>query len=424
MRPSLGIVSMLIALATLLPAQTRTSLGDLSFVAPAGWSVASDNGATMLTPRDLQPGRSCFVIINPPEMLAGDFPSWFNNKWQSVLRSGSKVVQSSQPQRQAGAGPDSDGVFASAVLQDSQQRTFWVILFGIRVAQRAFPLLWMVNSEQLIGKYQPTVQQLMGSLKLLPLTANNGTVSGGVAGRNATPTGGGPGQNTAGGPRGRSSAPPDTPPPKDRLSGLYVGLKIKGGYNYGVSKDYMVFFPNGRVAWFLPAEGLLDFDVARSQRDDADWWGSYEMRGDAFHIRWATGLEYDGRRNPDGNLVISGTTYVLRTGGVDGRTLSGTYRPENSGSDPSTDVTFYPDGRFDDRGVRGVVGQIDLSNERDAKVPTHAGSGRYRIARNSIVFEYTDGRREQLSFYIPDDDGSSTPPLIVINTYSVVRVPS
>jgi hypothetical protein len=38
------------------------------------------------------------------------------------------------------------------------------------------------------------------------------------------------------------------------------------------------------------------------------------------------------------------------------------------------------------------------------------------------VFEYTDGRKEQLSFYIPDDDGSTTPKQLVINTFSVVRV--
>ena len=58
------------------------------------------------------------------------------------------------------------------------------------------------------------------------------------------------------------------------------------------------------------------------------------------------------------------------------------------------------------------------------KVPTNAGSGRYRIAKHSIVFQYPDGRREQPSFYVPDDDGGSSPPTLVINTFGVVRVSS
>src|SRR4029077_3538946 len=173
-RPRFTTIAMFVAVATVAAAQTRTSLADLSFEAPTGWSVTQDNGSVKLTPRGIQAGGHCFVMLTPPEMLSGDFPSWYNNKWQSVLRI-AKVVQSSQPVHQVSSGSDNDAISASAVLQDPQQRTFWVILFGIRVGQRAFPLLWMANSQELLAKYQPAVQQLMGSLKLQPTTTNNGS---------------------------------------------------------------------------------------------------------------------------------------------------------------------------------------------------------------------------------------------------------
>jgi len=89
--------------------------------------------------------------------------------------------------------------------------------------------------------------------------------------------------------------------------------------------------------------------------------------------------------------------------------------------DPSMDVTFYPGGRFDDRGIRKVVGMWDLQTGK-AIVPSDGGTGRYRVARNSIVFEYDDGRREQLSFYVPDDDGGNTPKLLVIHTFGLQRL--
>lgn len=202
---------------------------------------------------------------------------------------------------------------------------------------------------------------------------------------------------------------------------MYLTLKNKGGMSVGVSKDFMIFFPDGQVFWHLPEEGLLDFNAAESHRTWNEFWGHYEMQGTRLHVTFNTGPDYSGIKNGDGALLIGGYTYVHQTSGPDGRTLSGTYRAYNLGQDPSRDVTFYPDGRFEDKGIRAVVGALDVGEGR-AKVPTGPGGGRYHVAHYSIVFEYTDGRREQLSFYVPDDDGSTTPKQLVINTFNVLRV--
>ena len=289
----------------------------------------------------------------------------------------------------------------------------WFRIYTARWSDRGQAFILAANAPDIFQRFTPVADAMMRRIEVPQLD-----------GVQSSPT-------TTGQPQSPAAREPTPPGAKagavsgsaGPINGLYEGLKVKGGFSYGVSKDYMVFFPNGRVFWKLPEEGLLDFDVARYEREMPEFWGQFQVKGDSIHIKWAGGLEYNGRRKSDGKLEINGTTYVSLTSGADGRTLSGTYRPQYSGSNPSSDVTFYPDGRFDDRGVRVVVGQLDLMYGRP-KVPTHAGSGHYRISRNSIVFEYTDGRREQLSFYVPDDKSSSTPPLIVIHTYSVVRVPN
>jgi hypothetical protein len=213
--------------------------------------------------------------------------------------------------------------------------------------------------------------------------------------------------------------PANTSPPPTSISGVYLTLKASGGYNYGATRDYIVFFADGHAYWHLPAEGLLGFDAARSQREEPAFWGTYEVKGDHVTLHWAGGQPMSGTRNANGTLLLNSLTYVLQSSGVEGQTLDGTYRPDNARDRPDYDVTFHPDGTFEDRGVRTVAGQIDFAYGR-AKVPAGPGKGKYQIAQYSIRFEYDDGRMEQLSFYIPEERGK-TPPVIVINTFSISR---
>ncbi len=380
----------------------------LPYQVPDGWDRSQDpsTGLISISPRGLPFGRVCVITVFNPE-AASSTAEAFHDEILKRAASNARVLEA--PQR------GSVGGFAVSAIHQLLPNgiQMWFRIYTARWSDRGQAFILAANAPDVAKRFAPVADAMMSRIAVPQLTVAPSAPTSPVQ----PPTS--PSRRSPR-PRAGAGAAAST---AGSLNGLYAGLKIKGGFNYGVSKDYMVFFPNGRVFWRLPDEGLLDFDVARSEREMPEFWGHYQMKGDNFHIQWAGGLEYNGRRKSDGNLDISGTNYVSCTSGIDDQTLSGTYRPEYSGADPSHDVTFYPDGRFDDRGVRVVVGQLDLMYGRP-KVPTHAGSGRYRIARNSIVFEYTDGRREQLSFYIPDDDGSSTPPLIVIHTYSVVRVPN
>jgi hypothetical protein len=165
-------VGALVCIAVSAAAQTPTSFGDLSFLTPAGWLATQDSGAIKLTPGDLKSGEMCVVILKPTQEFSGDLPSWVDSQWQSVLRMGTKVIQSTPPTRQGRGDSDSEQISASAALQDTQQRPFFVALFGIRLGQRVFPLLWVGNSWELVARYRPVLNQLGRSVKVVLADGN------------------------------------------------------------------------------------------------------------------------------------------------------------------------------------------------------------------------------------------------------------
>lgn len=371
----------------LAPNAVDAATTSLSYETPAGWSRSEDpkTGTVTLTPGDVPKGAVCAVLIFPAQGESRP-PDAFH---EDVVR---QVASSGRLLDAQDAG--TLGGFRVSVLrvQMANGIPFTYRVYSARWADRGQAVGLSASSSEIAESYAPAVDAMISKV----------TVPGAAVAR-ATPSA------TAAAPKGA-------------LSGVYLTLKASGGFDYGASKDFIVFFPDGSAFWHLPAEGLLDFDTAASRKESPDFWGRYETKGDAIAIHWATGPQYGGKRQKNGTLLLNGSTYVLQSSGPDGQTLNGTYRPENTSTSDCCDVTFHDDGTFEDRGVRTVAGVLDLSYGR-SKVPTGPGRGRYRIAQNSIVFEYADGRREQLSFYIPDADGGRTPRVIVINTFSIVRRP-
>ncbi|MFN2572117.1 MAG: hypothetical protein ABR537_11005 [Gemmatimonadales bacterium] len=374
---------MMLLLTALLVAQ-------LPYDVPPGWDRTQDpqSGIVTLTPRGLANGHVVVLRVVPPVTFAGSAAE-FHNEIVRRASTGARLLE--QPV------PGSEGGFLATTVHQLMPAgiALWFRVYTARWEDRAETILLVANTPDDAAKFSLIADSMVAHITVPHAAA-------------ATPAPAAPAAAAA-------------PLVAGQIEGVYVTLKNKSGYGFGVSKDYMVFFRNGEVLWHLPEEGLLNYDQAHSHQEWKDFWGRYAPQGARFHLTFNTGPDYSGMRNRDGSLLIGGYTYVRQSSGADGRTLSGTYRPYNVGADPSRDVTFYPDGRFEDRGIRGAVGALDLAYGR-AKVPTGPGRGRYRIAQYSIVFEYSDGRREQLSFYVPDDDGGTTPKQLVINTFSVVRV--
>jgi len=372
-----------------LPAQAAKP--SLSYDVPAGWSRAEDpnTGVVSLSPRGLPQGSVCILLVFPA-VAATQPPDEFHlNALREAAASG-KLLDA-QPAGTVGA-------FQVGMLrvQMANGLPFTFRIYSSRWADRGQIFGLSASSPEIAERFRPVLDAMMSRI----------SVPGAAMPARAAPTPAPKGPAVSG---------------KGALAGVYVTLKAKGGFNFGASKDYITLFPDGRAYWHFPDEGLLGFDVDQEERESPDFFGRYEVTGDEVAIHWATGPQYGGKRQRNGILLLNGYGYVPISSGPDGQTLSGTYRPDNTKTSDCCDVTFHPDGRFEDRGVRTVAGALDLAYGR-AKVPVGPGTGRYRIAQDSIVFEYDDGRREQLSFYIPDADGSKAPPLLVIHTYSIVRL--
>ena len=77
-------------------------------------------------------------------------------------------------------------------------------------------------------------------------------------------------------------------------------------------------------------------------------------------------------------------------------------------------VSFGSDGTFIDHGTgpdKGVLFEID-----QFKQPTGPGDGRYRINKNTIELNYSDGRVVRTSFGIAArEEGTGSPRWIAIN---------
>jgi len=382
-----AIVTVLLAFASGAPAQTPTTIGDVKFDTPAGWSAARDAGTMKLTPRDLPAGSTCVVILKPAEALTGDFSAWFNEKWHAVLNIGTKIVQRSEPKHKADTDPNQDSIFASAVVQDAQQKPVWLLLFGIRVGHRAFPILWMANSQQLLGQYQPAVLQVVGSLKMKAATADSSVApSTGDATLVDNPTGR---TNTG----GNSAVPPDTPPQADRLSGVYAGFFMGHGFgSSGFEMNAFVFYPDG-TAMYLPEKGLDGYNLAAHIRAGLDglMYGTYEYHEDGR-------LTYTAHNGVGRDMLVdtSASEPGLKFARVchcnDAR-FSGTYY---WGSKLKT-LTFLPDGRFIDHGAMQDAFEYSFPNQPGLTKP---GTGTYRVANYTIFLNYSDGRKVRHSFVV------------------------
>ena len=398
-------ILLLLVFATTGRAQTATAAA-LSYDVPQGWSRTADprNGTVALRPPGMVSGGVCVLTVFQSEPFTGSAAEFHR---AVVRRAGTNARQLAVPQE------SSVGQFLVTTLHQMMPNglELWHRVYTARWSDRGQVFVLSANRPSVTKTFVPVADAMIERIAI-PTTS--------VASAPAEPEPSSP------------SVPPSNATSKTStastgaLDGVYLTLKYKmgasiGGFGYGVYKDYMVFFPDGRVLWHLPDEGLLNFDVARAQREWGDFWGHYEMHGDGINVVFATGPSYSGRRSADGKVVLGGSTYLRQTSGPDGRSLSGTYRAYNLGTNPQWDITFYSDGRFVDKGIRNVVGVMHVADPTK-QLPYGPGTGRYHIGQYSIVFEYTDGRREQLSFYVPGDNASSTPGQLVINTFSVVRV--
>lgn len=229
-------------------------------------------------------------------------------------------------------------------------------------------------------------------------------------------------------------------PGRGGLSGIYEGMRrqvVAPGQGSGVAhgitwtpqRDWMTFFPDGRVHLAKPPEGLaVPFDWERECAASPAWCATYTVRGDEVRIRWLSGAERVLRRQADGSLRTPDRLDYVRYDPLDGRRLEGRYdilwkRPYQTVS-----IRFGRDGRFSERNVLANIGWRTLERVRDPALDrmmsVPEGSGSYAFRANTLELRYDDGRVMRIVASIPHVEvGKAVPEEIHLSGHDFRRVP-
>jgi hypothetical protein len=189
---------------------------------------------------------------------------------------------------------------------------------------------------------------------------------------------------------------------------------------------YWCFFPDGRVYYSMPTEGLDNFNYDYVKGMNALWCCTYKLKGDDGTITWGTGGTTVGFRRSGRTLLIGrdSDAYDLLAP-CNGLALEGTYRREDWQDEisPKEGITFSRDGTFVDEGFLGGAITTWWWADRglvDAKFPP--GNGTYRVVSNSLVLLYTDGRKVRANFHLADQATKDNVTGFLISTRRFVKV--
>jgi hypothetical protein len=232
--------------------------------------------------------------------------------------------------------------------------------------------------------------------------------------------------------RDPSAVPPA--PGRGALSGLYTGVirnvTLPGpgasGLSWTPQRDWMTFFPDGRVFLGLPPTGTSQgFDWAAECTMRPSWCATYTVQGNRVTFRWLSGATRVLTRR-DGMLWTEDESNYLPLPSLDGLRLEGRYAvPWKEQSGPVR-IAFTRDGQFLEEGLLDGIGW-NRSDESDAARRIRdlpRGSGTYEIRNNTLSLRYRDGRVIHVNMYVfPEELAKRQPAEIHINAFGFRRMP-
>jgi hypothetical protein len=170
--------------------------------------------------------------------------------------------------------------------------------------------------------------------------------------------------------------------------GLSSGLNIYG--DFGKKISLLTVYSDGKLNTLsvLPDMGFNEFDRETDREVKKDYWANYNLQTGKATFYGATSRVVDFTYS--NNKVYYGGNEYTKLSAVDGLKLSGIYTADNSpaavttfGYEPT--ITFYADGRFEDRTALYYVNSIDPKFKKP-------GNGKYTINNYTIELLYDDGR--------------------------------
>jgi uncharacterized protein (DUF2141 family) len=206
------------------------------------------------------------------------------------------------------------------------------------------------------------------------------------------------------------------------------GVEDAGGITWTPQRDWMTFFPDGRVHLAKPPHGLaVPFDWEGECSAAPAWCATYSVRGDEVRIRWLTGSERVLHVQSDGSLRTTDRLDYLRHDPLNGRRLEGRYLVPWKQPYQTVAIEFTRDGRFSEENLLDNIGWMTLEKHHDpavaALVAVPRGSGTYSLRDNTLELRYADGRVARIVAYVfPQELRKTMPDEIYISGHDFRRV--
>ena len=370
-----------------------------------GWKRADKDDTVVLTPRDLPAGMTCSFTLLGGVPFDGLVKDQMAAEWKAYEALGTMAGDSGTTID--GEGGPVEVAARAGRIDNTGKNSAYILIFVVKANQRVERMAFVAGSPEAMQKYAGEVAGMM------------------------------------------TRATYRAPKPPEPLRGVCFGLAQVKTH---LEPECWIFLPDGVVFQGFPYGGPAELDLAVQVRHRRGAVGTYKsdgedvlvtmkkekepMRFTASKGAWAAAVTWkfqDRRSGVKGNTVATWTEEVptllriARADPCDGLKLSGTYRADLRVKDKTPTIRFTADGGFTEEGLIHDVdtGIVDADGRPMPSVaPDKGGSGKYAIAKNTLVLNYPGGAKVSLTFMVSQDEpGKKAPGEFYVHQTKLVLIP-
>ena len=170
MTPSLLILVLLLAPAP--EKEPAKPPPDVTYTVPAGWDRVEQDHVVILTPPDTAADQ-CSLVLTRGEKLKGDFPKWFDDRWDA-LRKDAKVVQGGD-RPDPRPGPNGTSFLVRSALLESPKeggppRRTGLLLYAVHVGDAVHWVVFRTDGAAPFNEHKKTVNRFLAGLQFYETT--------------------------------------------------------------------------------------------------------------------------------------------------------------------------------------------------------------------------------------------------------------